>query len=430
MKRVFYLLIFILFLSVLFLPSCGDDDKSPVNPGVHELVERFNLETLPEIPYPPDNQYNPDRIELGRLLFYDPILSGEQRSTCGTCHHPAFAFGDDLDLPVGVSDSKVIGPGRELIGPSKVTGDDIELTPRNSPTIFNVAFNSDTLGRINHLGVTFWDGRAKGLEAQAKLPPTSRAEMRGDRWSPMAAILFITTALNRNENYVELFKKAFPKEAKEFEDGVRQIFIDEHMYARAIAAFERELVTRNSAYDRFIKGQSDALTDQQKLGLELFFTKGKCGDCHTGPMLSDFKFHVVGVPTNGPGKNVIPGDDCGREEFTKQPSDRYAFRTPTIRNVSLTPPYMHNGILETLHDVMKFYNEGSHPRHHALLEDNLLHASVREPLGLTDEEIDAIVAFMESLEDNGTLLNPKLLEVPSEVPSGLEPLVGARPVVK
>ena len=140
---------------------------------------------------------------------------------------------------------------------------------------------------------------------------------------------------------------------------MRTSAIDSSTYGRAIAAFERELVTRNSPYDRYVMGDDNALSAMQQRGLELFFTKAKCAVCHNGPLFSDFRFVVQGVPQEGTGKSLLPGDDFGREEHTKNPVDRYAFRTPALRNVELTPPYMHDGVFETLEEVVHFYNDGA-----------------------------------------------------------------------
>ena len=402
--------------------SCSDDNRP--GPDLTGLVAEFNLETLPDIPYPADNQYNPDRIELGRLLFYDPILSGERRSSCGTCHHPALGFADGRKLPAGVSESLHLGPKREL-GVSTVTNLPIGDVPRNSPTVFNTAFNLDSLGRLNEFGVMFWDGRARGLEDQAVKPPTSREEMRGDMFSPNSIIHFLCNNIEKVPEYMQLFEKAFPDEAKEYTEKGDKFDITSNMLGKALGAFQRELVTRNTAYDRFVKGDENALSDNQKKGLKLFFTKAKCNSCHTGPNFSDYKFVVQGVPQIGPGKKIEVGEDFGREEFTNQVSGRFAFRTPTLRNVTLTAPYMHDGVFETLEEVMQFYNNASRPRH-PRVTDNMLHPDLREPLNLTDDEVDALVDFMHALEDNGSLLDPKLLEVPDRVPSGLPPLGGAR----
>lgn len=420
MNSIYKLLLIFIISSMVLLHSCSDDKGGPTIPDRDELIEKYNLQTLPDIPYPDDNRYNPLRVELGRLLFYDPILSAENRSTCGTCHHPGLGFADGRKLPAGVGESMHIGPDREL-GVSKFSGLPIGDVPRNSPTVFNTAFNLDSTGNLNPFGVMFWDGRAKGLEDQAVKPPTSRDEMKGDRLSPNNVIYFLCRDIENTPEYVRLFKEAFPEEDK----GEQEEFdITSDMLGKAIGAFQRELVTRNTAYDRFVGGQADALTDQQKKGLDLFFTKAKCGTCHNGPNFSDYKFVVAGVPQIGPGKKLEPGEDYGREEFTQQISGRFAFRTPTLRNVSLTAPYMHDGVLETLEEVVQFYNNGSRPRH-PKVTDNMIHPVLKNELNLTDDEVAAIVAFMEALEDNGSLLDPKLMEVPSSVPSGMKPLAGA-----
>lgn len=418
MNSIYKLLLISIISSMVLLHSCAEDEGGPTVPDRDELIAKYNLQTLPDIPYPPDNQYNPLRVELGRLLFYDPILSGENRSTCATCHHPGLGFADGRKLPAGVGESMHLGPDREL-GTSIFSGLPIGDVPRNSPTVFNTAFNLDSTGEANHMGVMFWDGRARGLEAQAVKPSTSREEMKGDRLSPNNAIYFLCRDIEKTPEYIELFKEAFPEEV----DG-ENIDITSDILGKALGAFQRELVTRNTAYDRFVGGEAEALTDQQKKGLDLFFTKAKCGNCHNGPNFSNYQFTVSGVPQIGPGKKLEPGEDYGREEFTQQISGRFAFRTPTLRNVTLTAPFMHDGVLETLEDVVRFYNDGSKPRH-PKVTDAMIHPDVRDPLNLTDDEIAAIVAFMEALEDNGSLLDPKLMEVPSSVPSGMKPLAGA-----
>lgn len=140
-------------------------------------------------------------------------------------------------------------------------------------------------------------------------------------------------------------------------------------------------------------------------------------------MFSNFEFRVTGVPQEGVGKEVIPGDDAGREEATGDATDRYAFRVPTLRNVGLTAPFMHDGVFQTLEQVVRFYNQGARPRHPEV-SDSELDPALRQPLGLTDQEIRAVVAFLRSLNDPGNELSQLLVTVPDEVPSGLTPLVG------
>jgi cytochrome c peroxidase len=305
---------------------------------------------------------------------------------------------------------------------SRITSLPIGPEPRNSPTVLNASFNANESGRASHLGLQFWDGRVEGLEEQARVPITSRTEMAGDAYGADVARDSVVARLQGNAEYVRLFRDAFPAEA-DLLAGAGVISMD--TYGRAIAAYERELVTRNAPFDRYARGEDEALTGRQKLGLELFFTRARCSSCHGGPMFSDFLFHVLGVPQAGDGKDVLPGDDTGREEHTLNLSDRYAFRTPTLRNVELTAPYMHDGVFATLEDVVRFYDRGARPRHPAV-PDALVDGFVRDPLGLSDEEVAAIVEFMEALTDPGTALDPVLLTVPESVPSGLEPVFGMR----
>ncbi len=406
---------------LLVVAACGDGPAGPPFAGPDdELRRRFDLRALGEIPYPPDNLRLPARAALGRLLFSDPILSGEKDVACATCHHPGFGFADGRQFSAGVS-GVGLGPNR-VVSTSAVTGRPIELEPRNSPTVLNAAFNADETGLPSHLGFQFWDGRVQGLEEQARVPITSRIEMAGDAYSEEAARDSVVARLRGIAEYVRLFREAFPAEAALLA-GSEVISMD--TYGRSVAAYERELVTRNSAFDRYARGENGALTQEQKLGLELFFTKAGCASCHGGPMFSDFRFHVLGVPQEGGGKAVIPGDDTGREEHTSSAADRYAFRTPTLRNAELTAPYMHDGVFTTLEEVVRFYDQGVRPRHPAV-PDALVDPLVRDPLLLTDDEVQAVVEFLKALTDPGTALDPDLLTVPESVPSGLEPLFGVK----
>lgn len=403
---------------LLVLSGCGDDPAGPPVDPTDDLRQRFDLRALGEIPYPPDNLHTPSRIALGRLLFFDPILGGEFDVSCAACHHPVLAFADGRELSAGASG---VGLGAARVtSVSRLTGLPIGLEPRNSPTVFNAAFNAGEAGVPSHLGFQFWDGRVNGLEEQAKVPITSRIEMAGDAYRAEVARDSVVARLRAIPEYVDLFREAFPAEAQALR-GPDIISMD--TYGRAIGAYERELVTRNSPFDRYARGEDDALTPRQKLGLELFFTKARCSSCHGGPMFSDFLFHVVGVPQQGDGKEVLPGDDTGREEHTHNAADRYAFRTPTLRNAELTAPYMHDGVFATLEEVVRFYDRGAMPRHPAV-PDVLVDDFVRDPIGLSEQEITAIVEFMEALTDPGTALDPVLLTVPTSVPSGLAPVFG------
>lgn len=415
-------LVYIALMAFFVFSGCDNNDNDSPTDTTEDLRTRFNLQTLGAIPYPPDNPPRQERISLGRLLFYDPILGGEKDASCSTCHHPDFGFADQRQLAVGVSGSG-LGPNRILTEPDR-----LHLVPRNAPTCFNTAFNMDENGQFSHLGFQFWDGRVNGLEEQATKPIGSRVEMAGDQWTEETALDSVVARLRKISEYVSRFRDAFPEEAQTLQGGD---IINEDTYSRAMGAFERELVTRNSPYDRYVNGDDNALTDVQKKGLELFFTKAQCAECHSGAMFSDFTFVVQGVPQEGPGKAIAPPDDFGREEHTKSSGDRYAFRTPTLRNVELTQPYMHDGVLYTLEDVVRWYNDGGQPRHPAVT-DAMLDARLKdsngaaEKLGLTEDEIFAVAEFMRALTDNGTALDPMLMTVPEKVPSGLMPVFGVR----
>lgn len=396
--------------------ACADGPSGPSADDA--LRERFGLTPLGETPRAPGDPRLVARIELGRLLFFDPVLGGEKDVACGTCHHPAFGFADGRQFSAGVS-GVGLGPAR-VVSASAVTGEPVGLTGRNSPTVLNAAFNAGADGRPSHLGLQFWDGRAVGLEAQARGPLASRTEMAGDAYPGAEAEDSVVMRLRSIAEYVQRFRAAFPAEAAQ-QPGAAVITIE--TYARAVAAYQRELVTHESPFDRYARGDDGALSAQQKLGLELFFTRAKCANCHTGPMFSDFAFRVVGVPQQGVGGRVIAGDDAGREEHTGSAADRYRFRTPTLRNVELTAPYMHDGVFATLEDVVRFYDDGGQPRH-AAVSDATIDPLVRDPLNLTAAEIAAVVDFMEALTDPGTGLDPLLLAVPQSVPSGLPPVFG------
>ena len=396
---------------IILLAACGDAN----GPQPEDLRKRFDLRALGPTSYPPDNPYSSDRVALGRLLFFDPVLSGERDVACGTCHHPDFHFADGRQLAAGVS-GVGLGPQRQL-SVSAVSGDPVEETLRNAPTVFNAALAADAGGAPTHLAPMFWDGRAVGLEGQALAPIASRIEMRGDAFpgteadAAAVALDSILARLRTIPGYVQRFQDAFPQEAA-------GAVVNSSTLSRAVAAYERELVTRNSPFDRFVSGDDDALTAIQKEGLELFFERAKCFVCHQGAMFSSFQYMVTGIPQPGT-------DDTGRERHTALSSDRYAFRVPSLRNVELTAPYMHNGVLSTLEDVVRFYNDGAQPRNSNVSND-MVEVVLQAPLGLNSDEIAALVEFLKALTDPGTEIEPTLLTVPTAVPSGLAPVLGVR----
>ena len=309
---------------------------------------------------------------LGRDLFFDPILSGDQNISCGTCHHPVFAMTDGRVLPIGagghgLGESRAF---RKLIQLPEDSGDGMTVInpfvdtfiPRNSPTVINSAL----------LRGQFWDGRVERaptdeavrtledavndldltdpLTAQVLFPVTSQHEMAGvtlGEFSPMVIRLILLERLRANQAYADRFAAVFDSPT-----------ITLRRLAEAVAAFERQLIFTESPWDDYLAGDAAALSDQQKRGALLFFgelNRGvNCATCHSGDLFTDQDFHNLLVPQLGPGKdNGIDGsDDFGRANVSFDYRDQYRFRTPSLRNVELTPPYFHSGAYRTLEDVI------------------------------------------------------------------------------
>jgi cytochrome c peroxidase len=365
--------------------------------------------------------------ELGRLLFWDPILSGPQDIACATCHHPAFAYADGRDLPLGT--------GAVGLGPARAAPPGREVAPvrRNTPTVLNVAFNGVDGRRrggrrdaplapltVASLPIDpsrapmFWDGRVRGLEAQALQPLEAADEMRGSTYPEDVAVDSVVARLRAIPEYVALFQEAFGPGTT----------IDADRLARALAAFQRSLVAMDSPFDRFRAGDSTALTPQQRRGMEAFDDVG-CDRCHSGPMFSDFDLEAEGVPEHP----LVAEPDVG--------AGRFRFRTPSLRNVALTAPYMHNGTLATLEDVLRFYDngrsenpnvvlrrrararEGDAAANQAAVPEDSRAALSRDFVRVDDmseQEMADIVAFLHALTDEGFDRT-----VPTRVPSGLPP---------
>jgi len=349
------------------------------------------------------------REELGRLLFWDPLLSGERDIACATCHHPDFAYADGRALSLGTG-SVGLGPER-----GSLAGERIPPVARNAPTLLNVAFNgvderrrrrgrrallSNDSARAARAPM-FWDSRVRSLEAQALEPLRTREEMLGDAYPAEAAVDSVVARLRANPEYVALFASAFETAGP----------IDATQLAAAIAAFERTLVALDSPFDRFRAGDSTALSEQQLRGMEAFDDAG-CDRCHEGPMFSDYDLRTLGIPEN---PEVAAPDPGAR---------RFRFRTPSLRFVALTAPYMHNGTLATLEDVLRHYDEGR-SRNPAVATRRERVSGERGPTvdrnfrrvdNLSDREIRDIIAFLEALTD------PDFdRTIPERVPSGLTP---------
>jgi cytochrome c peroxidase len=291
------------------------------------------LAPLPaEAPAARDNAGTPEKIALGKQLFFDPRLSGDNDLSCASCHLPGKAFADGLP--------QARGRGGKPLG-------------RNAPTLLNAAFHRSF----------FWDGRAGSLEEQALAPIQAADEMHQDLGE-------LEKELNAVPGYVKQFASAFGTRATR------------GAVAQALAAFLRTLRTRPSPFDRYLQGEKGALSDEAKEGLRLFLGDAGCARCHRGPLLSDGEFYRLGVGSGDSGRGAITGN---RE-------DDYKFRTPSLRNVARTAPYMHDGSLATLTDVVTFYYRGA-PRQAA----DGLPLDIQPLLGQSFSEIAPLVAFLESL---------------------------------
>ena len=340
-----------------------------------------------EVKAPAGNPTDPAKVELGRLLFWDPILSGGKDVACATCHHPDFGYAEPLDVSVGVK-GVGLGPNRRFQPAST-----IPFVKRNSQSILNTAFNGmDPSGHYDPAKAPmFWDLRAVSLETQALEPIKSFEEMRGDGYSETDALDQVVGRLAKVSEYRTLFRNAF---------GGSEPVTAANL-GKALAAFQRNLVANNAPFDRYMRGDLSAMTSQQLSGMERFDRAG-CANCHSGPMFSDFKAHVLGVPDNA----KLAQSDAGA-------AGAYAFRTPSLRNLRYTAPYMHNGALSSLQDVLRFYNgAGRRPRNPNVRGDMLDPLLRQLNVGRSFD----IIEFLGALNDDGFDKR-----IPSRVPSGLHP---------
>jgi cytochrome c peroxidase len=312
--------------------------KAPDRASLEKDIAKY--ERPSEVPHPADNAYSPARVELGRRLFFDPRLSGSNWISCGTCHNPGLAWGDGLP--------KGIGHGMQQLG-------------RRTPTVLNTAWASSL----------FWDGRAATLEEQALGPITAPGEMNMD----MSGMLEKIKAV---EGYRDLFAEAYPDEP-----------ISDKTVAKAIAAYERTVVSGKAPFDEWVEGDDNALSPAAQRGFVIFNGKGNCAACHSGWRFTDDSFHDIGVP----------GDDIGRGKFLKLETMQHAFKTPTLRNVDQRAPYMHDGSEATLEEVVELYDVGGRVKRPSLSPE-------MKPLGLTAAEKRDLVEFLRALtsEDGPVML--------------------------
>ena len=290
------------------------------------------------LPVPEDNPLTEEKVALGRRLFFDPTLSRDYTLSCGSCHDPRRVFTDGLAVAVGIESRQ---------------------GTRNSPALLNRAWGK----------AQFWDGRAASLEEQALQPIENPDEFN-------MTLEEVLARLQDHYQYPEWFRSVFGREVNSKDLG------------RAIASYVRTILTGDAPMDRYLNGDRQALSEQARAGLLLFRGRANCTACHLGPTFTDEQFHNTGVAFRD-GKLT----DEGRFAVTGKEKDRGAFKTPTLRHVAQTAPYMHDGSLRTLEDVIEFYDQGGNPN--LYLDEEL------RPLNLTDEEKQALAALLRSL--TGTL---------------------------
>jgi len=293
---------------------------------------------LPPLIWPNANPYSADKANLGRYLYFDRRLSADGTVSCASCHDPQHGFTDAAPSSTGIRGQK---------------------GNRSAPTIFNRGYSL----------AQFWDGRAATLEEQAKGPMANPIEMGNTEEA-------IVATLQKIQGYRELFAKVF---------GSEEINIDR--VAMAIACFERTVLSGNAPYDKYKRGVKTALSAEQVRGMAIFFDKATCDRCHEGANFTLNEYHNLGIGTDK------PEPDAGRFAVTHDPRDWGAFKTPTLREIEHTAPYMHDGSLKSLEDVVEFYNKGGIPNRN-------LDADIK-PLHLSDQQKSDLVAFLKSLSGEG-----------------------------
>jgi len=340
-----------IFLVSTLLPlpvNAADSDSSPVIDATPTLDTNQAVESsqtiaanhalttdekkawlLPPVIYPEQNPYSAEKQELGRKLFFDPRLSGNPSRTCATCHHPGLGWADGM--------ARAMGNQQGL--------------DRHTPSLINIAYTN----------VFFWDGRASSLEDAVSQDMLSPGKFSGETARSIVVRIAAISA------YRKAFNVSFASEGVTFE-----------RITAALATFVRSIVANPSPFDAWLKGDATAIPESAKRGFALFRGKARCVSCHSGPAFSDSSFHNTGINSVDPGHFEISGKD----------EDRNSFKTPGLRDISLTPPYMHNGSKKTLTDIIDFYDRGG---------DTMGGGNELQALNLSPEEKLDLVAFLLSL---------------------------------
>lgn len=298
---------------------------------------------LPQMPWPADNPYSQKKAELGRLLYFDKRLSADGTISCASCHAIRRAYADENQISIGIKGRK---------------------GTRHAPTVINAGYQT----------FQFWDGRSRTLEEQCRGPVSNPREMSATD-DVHIAHKQCQERIMKIPGYRVLFKEVFGDDSCNIEN-----------ISKAIATFERTVLSGNSPYDHYLAGNKKAMTDEQIRGYAIF-KKSKCVNCHTPPLFLDNKFHNIGVGMD------VPNPDVGRYGITKQDKDWGAFKTPTLREVSNSYPYMHDGSEMTLEEVVDFYDKGG------IANRNL--DPLITPLNLSEQDKKDLVSFMKALNGDG-----------------------------
>ena len=401
----------------------------------------------------------PSQVALGHLLFWDPILSGNRNISCGTCHHPRFGTSDGVSLSIGEG-AIGVGPDRQ-IDPANAPEQRI---PRNSPALFNLGAKEFTVlfhdGRIEvdptrknrirtPLGEDMAEGFASLLSAQTMFPVLSQDEMAGHYSENDVSRAVRQGRIASQDGAWDIIAKrvdAIPEYRSMFEIAFSDITPERRVefthISDAIAAFIAwEWRADDSPFDRFLRGE-DALEHDAAAGMSLFYGSANCAVCHSGSFQTDHGFHATGLPQIGPGKTArfeSHARDTGRMRVTGNDDDAFAFRTPSLRNVSATSPYGHAGTHADLRDFLRFHLDpasgmDTYDIRQAILPDfdgaddlrimsdtvereAIKAAATIEPISLNDDELSQLIAFLETLTDEASLSGR--LGIPDNVPSGL-----------
>jgi cytochrome c peroxidase len=432
----------------LFL-SAGCADQSPPSETDLDRDLAIALSRAAVVPLTPPPAESPALVELGRALFFDKLLSGNKNIACATCHSLAYHSTDNLSLGIGTGGSRP-GPSRRIGTGRFVARNTADLYNRGLPS-FTSLFHDGRVakeeGTLRSPAGGTLPPVASVLAAQAMFPVFGRDEMRGypgdttvlGEPNELALIpdddfagfwQALTTRLLAIPEYRLLFQAAFP--------AVDSADLGFHHAAEALAAFERAVFTQlDSPFDRFLAGDRAALSDSAKRGAILFYGASRCSICHSGALQTDQRFHNIGIPQLGPGFGPGAPLDIGRAGVTGQGEDRFAFRTPSLRNVMLTEAWMHNGAYTRIDAVVRHYRDPRaalrsydpaqlDPRIAPLVHNDpataeailvTLDTAVLPRRSLSEEDIDLIVSFLRSLTDPAAYL--QLHQIPDRVPSGL-----------